>query len=120
MTTVLSIALLIVTAWSIFQAYLITFYRKRALIESKSADEVIAAQQNLNASQETLVKGLRSYMEVKEAMLFDSIEKLVTNLRFWMPDESQVVPDKEGDQWYSSVNAIFEAEKRVRDIKESR
>lgn len=86
----------------------------------KSALNVIVAQKDLIEGQETSIKGLRSYMEFKEATLFDSIEKLVTNLRFWMPDESQVVPDKEGDQWYSSVNAIFEAEKRVRDIKESR
>lgn len=120
MTLALSIMLVLVSIWSIVQAYIIASYRSWWLQERKAAEEAIAAQKDLISGQEAMIKGLRGYMEVKEAMLIDSIERLVKSLRYWTPDETMVVPDKEGDEWYETVNAIFEAEKRVSEIKEAR
>lgn len=106
---------------SLVLTYVTNEYRKWYAQEKGLRREAFLAmekqQQTALASQE---QALRSYMELKEEMLFDSIERLVTNLRFWMPDETMVKPDQEQDEWYASVNAIFEAEKRVREIKEAR
>lgn len=105
---------------SLVLSYIIKEYRSWWLQEREAASQAIAAQKDLIDGQEATIKGLRAYMDAKDAMLIDSIERLVENLRYWMPDETMLKPDNEPDQWYQSVNAIFEAEKRVRDIKESR
>lgn len=94
--------------------------RKALLQEREAAAQAIAAQKELIAGQEQAIKGLRGYMQIKEEMLFDSIDYLIASLREYMPAEKDVPRNEEPAEWYRAVNAIFLAEKRVREIKESR
>lgn len=114
---------LVLTITAIVLNHIAGQYRKWWLTEKDTrlaVERALHQTSEMNYNQGQTIKGLRTYMEVKEALLFDSIERLVTNLRFWMPDETKVERDNEPAEWYQSVNAIFEAEKRVREIKESR
>jgi hypothetical protein len=36
------------------------------------------------------------------------LKRFIENLEYWLPDESMVTPDEEPDQWYQSINVIFE------------
>lgn len=94
--------------------------RKALLQERETAAQAIAAQKDLISGQEQALKGLRAYSEIKEALLIDSIDYLVASLREYMPAEKDVPRNEEPAEWYRAVNAIFLAEKRVREIKESR
>lgn len=72
---------------------------------------LVESQRTYIGALETSQEALRAFHECNAVGLTRAVKLLIENLEYWMPDETLLAPDQEGEQWYKSVDALYNAKK---------